>query len=377
MEFLCDSQVKDTVLLLPDWEAVRLSKVLFVRLPLQLPITTQVSSTALHISLFTFHLIFISQAADLIFVLPIIMASNEDIPANDAVDKENNTVNDTHHDDKTSAGHEGSFLARLMAPLTIRVGNIFSAVLPNLPSSPKATQDSGEKPPSSTENSKLDEKRPDQDKQLDQSDEEKSDKNTRLYQSDEEQSELESVAGGSDEDDYEFSYEDDDDVSLDDDPFFGSPTPAKAREKPDQPTEEQLEAIRKAPENDENEVAIRKALERGPAPPVQRDDDMPDLIAPPHPLLKAQNDYATEMLVRVRSSFGGDVHHVVGLDEPLIGMKLNFLDVVKLPAGDLDSLEFLYGYHVIKDDDTAKKACSPTNHNCKRVADIVIARDQS
>jgi hypothetical protein len=365
------------VLLLPHWEAVRLSEVLFVRVPLQIPLTTQVSSIALHISLLTYHLIFISRAADQIFVLPIIMASNENIPANDPVNKENNIVNDTHHDDEILAGREGSFLARLMAPLTIRVGNIFSAVLPKLPPSLKATQDSGEKPPSSTENSKLDEKRPDQDKQLDKSEEEKSDKNTRLYQSDEEQSELESVAGGSNEDDYEFSYEDDDDVSLDDDPFFGSPIPAKAREKSDQPTEEQLEAIRKVLENDENEVAIRKALERGPESPVQRDDDMPDLIAPPHPLLKAQNDHATEILVRVRSSFGGDVHHVVGLDEPLIGMKLNFLDVVKLPAGDLDSLEFLYGYHVIKDDDTPKKVCCPIDHNRTRVADIVIARDQS
>jgi hypothetical protein len=364
--------VKDTVLLLPDWEAVCLSKVLFVRLPLQLPLTTQVFFIALHISLFTFHPTFIPQAADPIIVLPIVMASNENTPANDPLNKENNTVSDTDHGDEASAGREESFLARLMAPLTIRIGNIFSPVLPRIHTSNDAIHNSEEDHPSSTQNSKLAEEEPDQNKQPDQSDEEKSDQNNHLCQSDEEQSEVESVAGGSDEDDYEFSYEDDDDVSLDDDPFFGSP--AKAREKPDQPTEEQLEAIRKVLENDENEVAIRKALERGPELPIQS-DDVPDLIAPPHPLLKAQNDYATEMLVRVRSSFGGDVHHVVSLDEPLISMKLNFLDVVKLPAGDLDSLEFLYGYHIIKDDDTAKKVRCPIHHNCTSVADIVVAQD--
>ncbi|KAI4844221.1 hypothetical protein E4T44_06316 [Aureobasidium sp. EXF-8845] len=300
------------------------------------------------------------------------MASKENIPANDPVDKENSTVSDTDHADETSAGREGSFLARLMAPLTIRIGNIFSPVLPRAQTAPDAIHDSEEDLPSSTHNSKHAEDKPDQNEQPDQEDEEKSDENTRLYQSDQEQSEVESIAAGSDEDDYEFSYEDDDDVSLDDDPFFGSPASTKAREKPGQPTEEQLEAIRKALEIDENEVAIRKALERGPEPPVQRDDDMPDLIAPPHPLLKAQNDYATEMLVRVRSSFGGDVHHVVGLDEPLIGMKLNFLDVVKLPAGDLDSLEFLYGYHVIKDNDTAKKLkISPESIiHCQKIGDL-------
>ncbi|KAI4844175.1 hypothetical protein E4T44_06342 [Aureobasidium sp. EXF-8845] len=297
------------------------------------------------------------------------MASKENISANGSINKEESTVSDTDHGDETSAGREGSFLARLMTPLAIRIGNIFSPVLPRAHTTPDAIHNSEEDLPSSTQNSKLAEEKPDHNEQPYRADEEESDENIYLYQSDEEQSEVESIAGGSDEDDYEFSYEDDDDVSLDDDPFFGSP--AKARVKPDQPTEEQLEAIRKALENDENEVAIRKALERGPEPPVQR-NDVPDLIAPPHPLLKAQNDYATEMLVRVRSSFVGDIHHVVGLDEPLIGMKLNFLDVVKLPVGDLDSLEFLYGYHVIKDDDTAKKLkINPESIiHCQKIGDL-------
>jgi hypothetical protein len=376
MGFSGQCQVKSTtVLLLPDWEAVCLSKVLFVRLPLQLPSTTQTFSvTTAHFIVYVSP-IFVSQAADLICVLPVAMASNENSPANDPINKENNTVSNTDHGDETSAGRDGFFLARLMAPLTIRIGNIFSPILASIPSSPKATHDSEEKPPSSTPNSKLGEEELDQDDQPRESYEEKQDQNTNLGLSDEELSDVESVAGGSDEDDYEFSYEDDNDVPLDDDPFFGSPvSPAKTREKPGQPSEEQLEAIRKVMENDENEVAIRKALERGPEPPVQS-DDVPDLIAPPHPLLKAQNDHATEMLVRVRSSFGGDLHHVVGLEEPLIGMKLNFLDVVKSPAEDLDSLEFLYGYHVIKDDDTAKKVCCLIHHNCTSVADMFVAQD--
>jgi hypothetical protein len=376
MQLLCHSQVKDTGVVTSSLGKLSVClRCCLSACPSNFHsnfYTTQVSSIALHISLFTLHPIFISRAADLIFVSPIIMASKENIPANGSINKENSTVSDTDHGDETSAGREGSFLARLMTPLAIRIGNIFSPVLPRAHTAPDAIHNSEEDLLSSAQNSKLAEEKPDQNEQPYQADEEESDENIHLYQSDEEQSEVESI---SDEDDYEFSYEDDDDVSLDDDPFFGSP--AKARVKPDQPTEEQLEAIRKALENDENEVAIRNALERGPEPPVQRDDDMPDLIAPPHPLLKAQNDYATEMLVRVRSSFGGDVHHVVGLDDPLIGMKLNFLDVVKLPAGDLDSLEFLYGYHVIKDDDTAKKVCCPINHNRTRVADIVIAQDQS
>jgi hypothetical protein len=267
------------------------------------------------------------------------MASNTNTSTNDTVNKENTPVSDAGHEDTSSASREGNFLSSLMEPLTIRIGNLFRPT-PVKVQDPEVTHSGDEEPPSYPLNSKPDEETPDQ--------------NNQSGQSDEEESEVESVSGASDEDDYEFSYEDDDDdVPIDNDPFFGCLGDTSTKPKPGQPTEEQLEAIRKALEDDANAEAIKQALTG--IPPLVL--DVPDPIT--HPLLKAQNHNATDMLITVRSSFGGDVHHVVSMTEPLLGMKMNFVEAVKLPLERLPSLEFFYGYHVIKDDDTAEKVCTP------------------
>jgi hypothetical protein len=316
------------------------------------------------------------------------MASNENTPSNDTINKENIPVSDASNEDISSTGREGSFLASLMEPLTIRIGNLFRSTPVRVQESSGVIRSSEEEPPSSSQSSKPDEDPPlsPQNSSLDEEkspsssqnnkpaeqeptlsfqnselEEEKPDQNDQSGQSDEEQSEVESVAGGSDEDDYEFSYEeDDDDVPIDNDPFFGFHGDTSSKPKPGQPTEEQLEAISKALEDDANAEAIKQALTG--IPPLVL--DVPDLIT--HPLLKAQNHNATDMLITVRSSFGGDVHHVVALTEPLLSMKMNFVEAVKLPVEQLSSLEFFYGYHVIKDDDTAEKVCNPCSNAVRK-----------
>jgi hypothetical protein len=293
------------------------------------------------------------------------MASNENTSTNDTVNKENTPVSDAGLEDRSP----GNFLSSLMEPLTIRLGNLFRPTPVKVHDSPEVSPSSEEEPPSSSQSSKPDEEPPlsPQNSSLDEEkppsspqnnkpaeqeptlsfqnselEEEKPDQNDQSGQSDEEQSEVE----------YEFSYEeDDDDVPIDNDPFFGFHGDTSSKPKPGQPTEEQLEAISKALEDDANAEAIKQALTG--IPPLVL--DVPDLIT--HPLLKAQNHNATDMLITVRSSFGGDVHHVVSMTEPLLSMKMNFVEAVKLPVEQLSSLEFFYGYHVIKDDDTAEKVC--------------------
>jgi hypothetical protein len=282
------------------------------------------------------------------------MASNTNTSTNDTVNKENTPVSDAGHEDTSSASREGNFLSSLMEPLTIRIGNLFRPTPVKVHDSPEVNHSDDEEPSSSPQSSKLDEEKPPSSPQNNKPDEETPDQNNQSDQSDEEESEVESVSGASDEDDYEFSYEDDDDdIPIDNDPFFGCLGDTSTKPKPGQPTEEQLEAIRKALEDDANAEAIKQALTR--IPPLVL--DVPDPIT--HPLLKAQNHNATDMLITVRSSFGGDVHHVVSMTEPLLGMKMNFVEAVKLPLARLPSLEFFYGYHVIKDDDTAEKVWNP------------------
>ena len=278
----------------------------------------------------------------------VIMASDENTSVNSTIDEQNTPVNDVSHEVKHPTSRDVNALSELMAPLKIQAGNVSSPVSLGAGYSPAITSSSEEKPPSAPEMRNLD---PD-----DQS-----------VQSDAELSEVESTPDDSDHDDYDFTYEDDDDVSLDDDPFFGD-----APITPGQPTEEQLEAIRKVLEQDKAEEARKKALKS--SAPVDP-NDMPDLIEPHHPLLKAQNYNATDMLISIRSSYGGDVFHVIGMTEPLLEMKLKFIQAVDLPLEALHSLEFLCGYHVIKDDDTAEKVCYSIHHYCTRDANMAAAQD--
>ena len=73
--------------------------------------------------------------------------------------------------------------------------------------------------------------------------------------------------------------------------------------------------------------------------------------------LKDQNYNAKDMLMSVKSFFEGDVYCIVGVTEPLLEMKIEFVQAVNLDLSELNTLEFLFGYHVIQDDDAAEKVC--------------------
>jgi len=285
------------------------------------------------------------------------MSCKENTPITNTTKETTNPVIDTSHEDRSSADRIGNTLSNLMGPLTNWLTNASNPrpVSAKIHHSPEITPRVDEEPPSSPQNSKLDQETPDHDDQTIQSDTELSELGSAYAASDED-----------DEDDYDFTYEDDDDdIPLDSDPFFGDTPTKSGQEKPtkaDQPTEEQLEAIRKVLEEDKNKAAIERALRGEPNPT----DDQTDLLELSYPLIRDQNHNATEMLVRVRSSFGGDVFHIIGMKEPLLEVKLNFMQAVKLPLEELPLLEFLCGYHVIKDDDTAEKVCYPV-HYCATV----------
>lgn len=275
------------------------------------------------------------------------MSCNENTPINNTTTKTATPVIDTSHEDEPSASRNGNTLANLMGPLTSWLTNASSPrpLSTKARHSPEVTPRSDEEPPSSPQHSI-----PDQ---------ECSDHEDKSIPSDAELSEVGSAYAASDEDDddYDFTYEDDDDLPLDSDPFFGdTPTKLPRQRKSDQPTEEQLEAIRQVLEEDKNKAAIERAL-RGATDPT----DLTDLELS-YPLIKDQNHNATEMLIQVRSSFGGDVFYVIGMKEPLLEIKLKFIKAHDLPQEALHELEFLCGYHAIKDDDTAEKVCYPIHY---------------
>ncbi|KAH0294047.1 hypothetical protein M436DRAFT_81899 [Aureobasidium namibiae CBS 147.97] len=267
------------------------------------------------------------------------MSCKENTPINNTTKETTIPVIDTSHGDRSSADRVGNTLANLMGPLTSWLTNASSPrpVSAKGRHSTEVTPRRDEETASNPQNHKLDPETSNQDDQP--------------IQSDEELSEVSSAYVASDEgdDDYEFTYEDDDDdLPIDSDPFFGdTPTKLRRPRQSDQPTEEQLEAIRKVLEEDKAKEASKMASIRKNNPP--------DLIVVPHPLLKDQNDNATEMLMSIRSSFGGDVFHIIGLNEPLLEMKLKFLQDFDLPLEELHELEFLCGYYVIQDDDTVQK----------------------
>jgi len=275
------------------------------------------------------------------------MSCNENTPINNTTKETTTSVIDTNHEDRSSADRVGNTLANLMGPLTSWLTNASNPrpVSAKIHHSPEITPRVEEETTSSPQNHELDQETSNQDDQPIQSDEELSEVGSAYVASDE------------GDDDYEFTYEDDDDdLPIDSDPFFGD-TPSKLQRprQSDQPTEEQLEAIRKVLEEDKEKEASKMASIRKNNPP--------DLIVVPHPLLKDQNDNATEMLMSIRSSFGGDVFHIIGLTEPLLEMKLKFLQDFDLPLEELHELEFLCGYYVIQDDDTVQKVRRPI-HCC-------------
>lgn len=265
------------------------------------------------------------------------MSCNENTPINNTAKEATSPIIETSHEHESSAGWNGNTLSNLMGPLTSWLTNASSPrpISAKVDRSPEVTPRSDGESASPSQNSKLNQETSDQEDQPVLSDAELSEVGSAY-----------DVDG--DDDDYDFTYEDDDDdIPLDSDPFFGETPPRPPRPtRSDQPTEEQLEAIRKALEDDEAKMASKKA--------AMRNDD-PDLIVVPHPLLIDQNENAKEVAISVRSSFGGDVFHVIGLTEPLVEMKLKFIQLHDLPLEALDELEFLCGYYVIKDDDTVKK----------------------
>lgn len=127
--------------------------------------------------------------------------------------------------------------------------------------------------------------------------------------------------------------------------------------------EEDKKAAKTAYEEAMSQQAIAKILTEDVEPPAllwnnaADNDDASDSIVPPHPLLKDQNYNAKDMLMSVKSFFEGDVYCIVGVTEPLLEMKIEFVQAVNLDLSELNTLEFLFGYHVIQDDDAAEKVC--------------------
>lgn len=285
------------------------------------------------------------------------MTSGENIPVEAIASKKNTLASDAGHEDEISVSDEAG-LPRLMGPLAIRPGNTSCPPPIDVHRSAefKGSQD---ETISNPQDNKLNCDGLKQNNQSERSDGARSD----VDSSDDDIND-----GQDDDEEYDFDYEDDD-VPLDDDPFFGV---AETKVAPTQPTEEQMETIRKTMEEDEkaakaaleealSQQAIQKMLTEDIEPPVlvsnnaASGDDAPDLIEVPHPLLNDQNYNATDMLISIRSSFGGDVYHIVGMTEPLLEMKKKFVQAVNLNPSELGTLEFLCGYHVIQDDDTVEK----------------------
>ncbi|KAG9577114.1 hypothetical protein KCU77_g6643, partial [Aureobasidium melanogenum] len=280
---------------------------------------------------------------------------NENISTEDLVSKRN--ASDTTHEGKACVNDGGS-LPRLMGALTIRSANMSCPLPVEARRSPEIAKGSESETPSSPLDNKLDHGDFGHNNQAESSDADLSDADSPRDNIEDEQN---------DDDGYDFDPEDDN-ISIDDNDFFGD---AVSEVAPCQPTEEQMEAIRKTMEEDEkaakkafeetmNQEAIRKVLTEDTEPPAlvsNDDDDAPDPIVPPHPLLTDQNYNATEMLISIRSSFGGDVYHIVGMTKPLLEMKMKFVQAVNLSPSQLGTLEFLCGYHVIQDDDTVEKLC--------------------
>ncbi|KAK6007505.1 hypothetical protein QM012_004319 [Aureobasidium pullulans] len=282
------------------------------------------------------------------------MTSNESTPAEDIAS--GNTFTN-RRECKDSIRDEGS-PARLTEPLAIRPSNMSYPPPVDLRHGPQAIKGSGGEALPTPEDIKLDRDISEQDNKVKQSDAELSGDSSPSDDIDDEQD---------DKDGYDFDYEDDD-ISLDEDPFFGV---ADTQSTSKGPTEEQMEAIRKVMEEDAkaaekaneevmNQQAINKILTEDVEPPalLRSDDtynDPPGSIVPPHPLLKDQNYNAKDMLISIRSSFGGDVYQIVGMNEPLLEMKLKFVQAVNLDLSELNTLGFLCGYHVIQDDDTVEK----------------------
>lgn len=304
------------------------------------------------------------------------MTSEENVPLGDRVSK-NAPTRDARHENKVPASDQES-LPRLMRPLAIR-SNIPCPPPVEDRHSAEVAKGSPCEAPSGPEGSKLDRDNVEQQIQLGQSSHERSnfgspDENINDQQNN--------------EDEYDFDSDDDDDISIDDDPFFGD---AGSEAVPCRPTEEQMDAIQKTMEEDEkaakrayeeklSQEAIRKVLTEDVEPPAlisNDDNDVPDPIVPPHPLLTDQNYNATDMLISIRSSFAGDVFHIVGVTEPLLEMKRKFVQAVNLSPSELGTLEFLCGYHVIQDDDTVEKVCCSPHHCFAQVANADVAHDRT
>lgn len=363
--------------LLPYLEPSRLLKLLFayhsappapqsIILTFELSVSSIITPTAFH------HIIFFLSRS---FCLRIInMTSKEDIPPGDLVGKRNTPASDTMHQGKARVSDGGS-LPRLMGPLTIRSVNMSCPPPVEARCSPEIAKGSEDETPSSPLVNKHDHGDVGHNNPAESSDADLSDVDSPQDNIDDQQND-------DDESDFDDNIPIDDDD--DDDDFFGD---AVSEVAPCQPTEEQMDAIRKTMEEDEkaakkafeetmNQEAIRKVLTEdteAPALVSNDEDDAPDPIVPPHPLLTDQNYNATEMLISIRSSFGGDVYHIVGTTEPLLEMKMKFVQAVNLNPSQLGTLEFLCGYHVIQDDDTVEKVCCSPHDCLKQVANTAAA----
>ncbi|KAI5239712.1 hypothetical protein E4T42_08581 [Aureobasidium subglaciale] len=162
--------------------------------------------------------------------------------------------------------------------------------------------------------------------------------------------------------DDDFTYDEDDDIPLEEDPFFGN---VQAETCPGQPTQEQLDFIARAVEEYKAKEAAcgiplpespgdLLALE-SPGEHAQSSRDAPLApFLPPHLLLNEQFHNAIEMVLEVRSSYGGDVFLVIRPIEPLYEMKLKFIQAVGLDVQP-GALQFFYNDLLIEDDHTAKK----------------------
>ncbi|CAD0109218.1 unnamed protein product [Aureobasidium uvarum] len=288
------------------------------------------------------------------------MADDENMPTNDIINKTTTAADDVSDAVKIVIGNEKNTHPALMGPLVIRVSNVPESTPVTVHRSLDVSRRSDGESQSISQDSKLDQA------DLDEA--------ASIY----EDCDLEDDDG----DGYDFDYgdEDDDDLSLECDPFFGD-----AQTKPDRPTEEQLEAIRKIMEEDEQKEAEKEALEEANREAIQKalTEALPpalvdnstgledfEPIEPPHPLLSEQVNNATELVLRLRSFLGGEeLMLVVGYIEPLFEMKLKFIQAVNLEVTELENLAFLFGEYYIQDEDTAYKLGMGNGANiyCERI----------
>ncbi|CAD0088863.1 unnamed protein product [Aureobasidium vineae] len=296
------------------------------------------------------------------------MTKDENIPTNDTTDKTTTTADDASHEVKIVIGNEQNTHPTLMGPPVIRVSKVPDSTPVTVHPSHEVTRRSDEKSTSVSEDIKHGQDDAEQRNHPSRSDSELNEA-ASIY----EDCDMEHDDG----DGYDFDYEDDDDdeLSLENDPFFGD-----AQTKPDQPTEEQLDAIRKTMEEDEEKEAEKEALEEANREAIQKalTDGLPpalvdnstgievyEPIEPPQPLLSEQVNNATELILRLRSFLGGEeLMLVVGYIEPPFEMKLKFIQAVNLDVAELESLAFLFGDYYIQDEDTAYKVCLLPWHHC-------------